>query len=70
MSNGCDSNGSGVVALLELSRLLSYLYSNSKTIAPMNVLFLLTAEGKFNYYGLKKWLEEQSDSAECKLLIK
>ncbi|CAF0765035.1 unnamed protein product [Brachionus calyciflorus] len=64
MSNGCDSNGSGVVALLELSRILSYLYSNSRTIAPINILFLLTAEGKFNYYGLKKWLEEQSDSNE------
>lgn len=64
MSNGCDSNGSGVVALLELSRLLSYLYANSKTIAPINIVFLLTAEGKFNYYGLKKWLEEQADTNE------
>ncbi|RNA32274.1 nicalin-1-like isoform X3 [Brachionus plicatilis] len=65
MSNGCDSNGSGVVALLELSRLLSSLYSNSKTIPPLNILFLLTAEGKFNYYGLKKWLEEQSEAGEA-----
>lgn len=64
MSNGCDSNGSGVVALLELSRLLSTIYSNPKTIAPFNILFLLTAEGKFNYYGLKKWLEEQSEAGE------
>ena len=49
---------------MELSRILSYLYSNSKTIPPLNILFLLTAEGKFNYHGLKKWIEEQSETRE------
>lgn len=64
LSNGCDSNGSGVVGLLELSRLLSLLYSNQKLVPPVNILFLLTAEGKFNYHGIKKWIEEHSETNE------
>jgi Ca2+-binding EF-hand superfamily protein len=69
LAYGCDSNGSGMVALLELSRILSYLYSDTKTVAPLNIIFLLTTEGKFNYHGLKKWIEEQSDSRESNLFI-
>lgn len=64
LSNGCDSNGSGVVALLEIARIFSSLYSSSKTVPNVNILFLLTAEGKFNYHGLKKWIEEQSETHE------
>jgi hypothetical protein len=64
LSYGCDSNGSGVVALLELSRIFSKLYKRSKTIPPLNIVFLLTAQGKFNYHGLKKWIEEQSETNE------
>lgn len=64
LSYGCDSNGSGVIALLELARILSYLYSSSRTIPSVNILFLLTTEGKFNYHGLKKWIEEQSEANE------
>ena len=66
LSYGCDSTGSGVVALLEIARLFSSLYSNSKTIPPINLLFVLTAEGAFNYHGLKKWIEEQSEVNESK----
>lgn len=64
LSYGCDSNGSGVIALLELSRILSKLYSKSKTTPPLNIVFLLTTQGKFNYHGLKKWIEEQSETNE------
>jgi len=32
----------------------------------VNIVFLLTAEGKLNYYGLKKWIEEQSETNESK----
>jgi hypothetical protein len=34
LSYGCDSNGSGIVALLELSRILAKLYSKNKTVPP------------------------------------
>jgi len=64
LSYGCDSTGSGVVALLEIARIFSSLYSNSKTVPPINLIFVLTAEGKFNYHGLKKWIEEQSETNE------
>lgn len=64
LSYGCDSTGSGVVALLEIARIFSSLYSNSKTIPPINLVFVLTAEGKYNYHGLKKWIEEQSETNE------
>ena len=68
LSYGCDSAGSGVVALLETARIFSALYSSSKTIPNVNILFVLTAEGKFNYYGLKKWIEEQSETNESKYI--
>lgn len=64
LSYGCDSSGTGVVALLEIARIFSSLYSSSKTLPSVNLLFVLTAEGKYNYHGLKKWIEEQSETNE------
>lgn len=51
---GSDSNGSGVVALLEIARLFSILYSNPKTRGRYNVLFALTSGGPYNYNGTHK----------------
>jgi len=34
----------------------------------VNLLFLLSGAGKFNYIGTKKWIEEHLDSAESSLL--
>ncbi|KAK9122836.1 hypothetical protein Sjap_012438 [Stephania japonica] len=69
---GSDSNGSGVAALLELARLFSRLYSNSKTRGRFNLLFGLTSGGPYNYDGTSKWLRsldqrlrESIDYAVC-----
>ncbi|XP_057480554.1 uncharacterized protein LOC130767644 [Actinidia eriantha] len=56
LSVGSDSNGSGVVVLLELARLFSLLYSNPKTRGKYNLLFGLTSGGPYNYNGTHKWL--------------
>ncbi|KAK3014635.1 hypothetical protein RJ639_010300 [Escallonia herrerae] len=56
LSVGSDSNGSGVVALLEIARLFSLLYKNPKTRGRYNLLFGLTSGGPYNYNGTHKWL--------------
>ena len=43
LSRGADSNGSGVVALLEIARLFSKLYASKLTHAKVNFIFLLSA---------------------------
>jgi len=63
LSYGADSNGSGVVVLLELARLFSRLYKSSKTQPSANLVFLLASGGHFNYFGTKKWLEDHLDIA-------
>ena len=62
LSFGGDSNGSGVVALLEIARLFSKLYMSSRSHAKYNLLFLLSGGGKFNYQGTKRWIEDQLDT--------
>ncbi|XP_059627719.1 uncharacterized protein LOC132270556 isoform X2 [Cornus florida] len=56
LSVGSDSNGSGIVALLEIARLFSVLYSNPNTRGRYNLLFGLTSGGPYNYNGTHKWL--------------
>ncbi|CAN6444958.1 unnamed protein product [Victoria cruziana] len=72
LSVGSDSNGSGVVALLEIARLFSRLYSNAKTRGRFNLLFGLTSGGPYNYNGTMKWvrsfdqrIRESIDYAIC-----
>lgn len=68
LSQGADSNGSGVIALLELSRLFAKLFTNSRTHAKYNLIFLLSGGGKFNYQGTKRWIEDNIDSPDGNLL--
>ena len=56
MSKG---GGSGTVALLELARLFSQLYSStlSSSAATHNLLFVMTSGGSTNFAGSREWLD-------------
>nr|CAG4645400.1 EOG090X02MW [Lynceus sp. MCZ IZ 141354] len=62
MSFGADSNASGIAALLELLRLFSRLASSSGGAAGFNLLFVATGAGKYNYFGSKRFLDDQQES--------
>ncbi|PIK38191.1 hypothetical protein BSL78_24969 [Apostichopus japonicus] len=68
LSYGVDSNGSGVAAFMELVRLFSRLYTNSRTHAKYNLLFFLSGGGKFNYQGTKRWIEDNLEVHDMSLL--
>ncbi|XP_049876621.1 nicalin-1 [Pectinophora gossypiella] len=69
LSQGADSNASGAVAVLELARIFSRLYSSAAVRGAPSLLFVLTSSGhSLNYFSSKKWLEEQLDNADASLL--
>jgi len=68
LARGPDSNGSGVVALFELARLFSRLYSQSGTHAKYNIIFFLSGGGKFNFQGTRKFIDESLETADISLL--
>ncbi|CAG5015113.1 unnamed protein product [Parnassius apollo] len=69
LSQGADSNASGAVALLELARIFSRLYSTAAVRGGPSLVFVLTSVGhSLNYFATKKWLEEQLDSTDASLL--
>lgn len=69
LSQGADSNASGAVAVLELARIFSRLYSTASVRGGPSLLFMLTSIGhSLNYFSTKKWLEEQLDSTDAALL--
>ncbi|CAH2042055.1 unnamed protein product, partial [Iphiclides podalirius] len=69
LSRGADSNASGAVAVLELARIFSRLYSSSAVRGDASLVFVLASVGhSLNYFATKKWLEEQLDSTDASLL--
>jgi hypothetical protein len=58
MSNGADSNGSGVAVLLEILAILSKFYSDLSNRAKYNIVFVLSTAGKFNFQGSKQWIDD------------
>ncbi|KPJ09522.1 Nicalin-1 [Papilio machaon] len=69
LAQGADSNASGAVAVLELSRIFSRLYSSAAVRGGPSLLFVLTSVGhSLNYFATKKWLEEQLDVTDASLL--
>lgn len=65
VSPGSDSNGSGVVALLELLAVLSKFYDTPSTRPPFNLLFIWTAAGKLNFQGTRHWIDEFQKGIEA-----
>lgn len=64
LSFGADSNASGTIAAIQLMKLLSKLFNDSKRKGKVNVINLLSGGGKLNYFGTKKWLEYSDHDLE------
>ncbi|CAD6186346.1 unnamed protein product [Caenorhabditis auriculariae] len=64
IANGSDSNGSGIVALLELLAVFSKFYEKPSTRPPYNLVFIWTAAGKYNYQGARQWIEDYQKGTE------
>jgi hypothetical protein len=62
MTKGSDSNGSGLVLLLELIRALKKMASASP--AGYNVLFVISASGTTNHQGLRHWLSAEDQELQ------
>ncbi|XP_055328338.1 BOS complex subunit NCLN-like [Paramacrobiotus metropolitanus] len=70
LSYGANSDASGVAVLLEIVRILSTLKQTQRSTPKRELLVLISAGGKFNFLGTKKWLSEQVDATESSLLGK
>uniref|UniRef100_A0AC34R3Y9 BOS complex subunit NCLN n=1 Tax=Panagrolaimus sp. JU765 TaxID=591449 RepID=A0AC34R3Y9_9BILA len=63
-----DSNGSGVAALLELYAALRRFYSKGSR-PRYNLVFALTAGGKYNYQGARHYIENLNEKEDIELAI-
>lgn len=54
--SGVNSNGTGVIALLEVMRILSKFYENYESYVHYDILFLLSAGGALNYQGSNHYI--------------
>jgi len=62
MPSGINSNGSGIVALLELIRILSKFYENYENVIKYDILFVLTSAGNLNFEGTQKFIDSLDPS--------
>jgi len=63
LSHGANSDASGVVALLQISKIFGRLYANPESQPKYNMIFLLSSGGKFNYFGSKRYIEESLENS-------
>jgi Zn-dependent M28 family amino/carboxypeptidase len=52
-----NSNGSGVITLLELVRILSKFYENYESVIKYDLLFVLTSGGNLNFQGTQHFID-------------
>ena len=64
MPSGINSNGSGIVALLELVRILSKFYENYENVMKYDILFVLTSAGNLNFEGTQKFIDSLDPSIQ------
>ena len=57
LPSGVNSNGSGVIAMMELIRILSKFYENYESVIKYDILFVMTSAGNLNFEGTRNYLE-------------
>lgn len=62
LPQGVNSNGSGILVLLELIRIISKLYENYENIIKYDILFVLTSAGNENFKGTDIFLNNLEPS--------
>ena len=62
LPQGVNSNGSGIIVLLELIRILSKIYENYETMIKYDILFVLTSAGNENFKGTDIFLNNLEPS--------
>lgn len=62
MPSGIDSNGSGVISLLELMRVLSKFYESYENVLKYDLLFILTSGGNLNFEGTQQLINNLDPS--------
>ena len=62
LPQGINSNGSGIIALLELIRIISKFYENYETVIKYDILFVLTSGGNENFKGTETFINNLEPS--------
>ena len=62
LPQGINSNGSGIIALLELIRIISKIYENYESVIKYDIIFVLTAGGNENFKGTEYFINNLEPS--------